>query len=351
VYDGKEDETAMGFQATRFICRCFASISLLVSSCGPLNKIADEVPTTTRTVAELVQAAIDALNTNSASWQATLDKLQTDLRGTGDQWIAEVEALAKRGIATTGTELRCNADFVGARMKEGLAVILAKINGTQAPSIVPVYCQVVPEIVDMASRPTHISFYGYNFDRGVQVTLVSDAGEEDVSQYLALPTHYLATLQVGVTSGMPLCNKTNRRIFLKSQHDGAVLSSVDVIQLQCPQAPPRPPRAPERPVFSTEQNFSGGAFGISENHHYASACSSGYVRSVCQASKVNGNGNCYPGDKSGRPETVWLEGDERSCRCQVHVGAPLWGGVRCKIEVFEIGEIPPEPQAPPCPCW
>lgn len=321
-------------------------------ACGSLNKIASEVPTTTRTAAEAVQAAIDALNDNSTSWQTTLTQLQVELKKTGDQWLADVDALAKRGIATTGTELRCNGDFVGARMKEGLTVILAKINGTQPPPIVPVYCQAVPEVINMANRPTHISFYGYNFDQGVQVSLLSDAGEEDVSQYLTLPTHYLATLQVGATSGMPLCNKKNRRLSLKSLHDGAILSTVGIIEMECPQAPPRPPRAPARPVFSTEQSFSGGAFGISENHHYGSGCSPGYVRSVCQASKVDGNGNCYPGDKSGREETIWLESnDERSCRCQVHVGAPLWGGVRCRIKVIEEGERQPEPQAPPCPCW
>ena len=342
----------MRLQARGFVVAFFAGAAPFLITCGPLNTIVQEVPTTTRTAAELIQSAIDALNTNSAGWQATLAQLQVDLKNTGDQWIADVEALAKRGIATAGTELRCNGDFVGARMKEGLNVILARINGAQPPPIVPVYCQVVPEIVDMGSRPTHVSFYGYNFDQGVKVILSSDAGEEDVSQYLALPTHYLATLQVGATSGMPLCNKRNRRLFLKSQHDGGTLSSVDVIQLECPQAPPRPPRAPERPVFTTEQSFSGGAFGISENHHYASGCSAGYVRSVCQASKVDGNGNCYPGDRSGSAETIWLDRDnERSCRCQVHVGAPLWGSVRCRIKVFEVGEEQPEPQKPPCTCW
>ena len=44
----------------------------------------------------------------------------------GQSTIAnEVTTLAERGIATGGIELRCDSDFVGRRMQEGLARILA----------------------------------------------------------------------------------------------------------------------------------------------------------------------------------------------------------------------------------
>jgi hypothetical protein len=147
--------------------------------------------------------AINVLNTQSQSWQGTLVKLEQDLIAAGQSTLAnEVQNVMQRGIATGGNELRCNADFIQVRMRQALERIRARLKNQEIPPVAPGFCQVVPEAVDLRldpSRRGQLSFYGYDFDvtrNNLKVIVKKAAGELDVTSSVAMPTHYLMTINV-----------------------------------------------------------------------------------------------------------------------------------------------------------
>src|SRR5262249_18752333 len=149
-----------------------------------------------------IQQSVDTLAQQSDQWQSTLTKLEHDLITQGESGLAtEVTQLAQRGISTGGIELRCNADFVGNRMREGLERVVARLKKQPVPPVTPFFCQVVPTQVNLGIEPdrrTELDFYGYNLDTGsVRTTVLDDGGEHAVADNLiAMPTHYLMTINI-----------------------------------------------------------------------------------------------------------------------------------------------------------
>lgn len=306
----------------------------------------------------MLRDAIAKLDQQSAQWQGTLKQLADKLMAEGKQALAnEVTQLMQRGIGTGGAELRCDIDFVGKRMKQGLERILARLEGKPQPPIEPALCVVSPTFVDMARRPAQVEFYGYDLDAsdggGLRAFLRHDGGEEPLDRWFNRITHYLVAVTVAETSDVPLCNKENRQIILR--YGGREFSSVQVVKKLCPGPPPQA-QSRDLPGFPVEWGFGGGVFGARELKQFGGACSVGYVRHQCRAVVIEQSGN------AGCPEACWTpdpnkepfphcgppDDNVRDCHCWVRFWADAFQGVKCQIQITEVGE--PKP-APPCPCW
>lgn len=181
--------------------------------------------------------AIDQLANESAAWQQVLndtvnkltDSAQSDIRN-------EVSNLLAKTISTTGAEFRCNADFVGTRVREALERIKIRALGGTPDPIEPALCEVVPIAVERALVPDRVSkveFYGYDFDLGTNlaVYLERSAGPSlNVTNALNRPTPYAMTLSFGA-SGVQL-DSTSQRIRL--EWNGNLISTIAVIQPTTP---------------------------------------------------------------------------------------------------------------------
>jgi hypothetical protein len=191
-----------------------------------------------------LENAIAALDQNSAGWQTTITNLEKDLVANGQSTLAnEVQSLANRAIAITGAELRCNIDFIGQRVSQGLRRILARLKGQPVPPLIPGYCTVDPPEIQVAlinqGRLTSLNYYGYDmFDRDAGDTQMKlflrdrDGREEDVSFALALPTHYLMTARLA-DDRIHFTDRSDKLIVRWAQ---TVLSTINIIQS------PTPPR-------------------------------------------------------------------------------------------------------------
>jgi hypothetical protein len=184
------------------------------NGCDPLN---------IGQAAQTLQRAIDELSQQSEEWQQTLQKLEKDLVMEGQSTLStEVTQLAQRGIATGGTEIKCTADFVGNRMKEGLIAIRDRITHHVPAPLRQFFCQVVPTSINLALPPDRrleLDFYGYNLDAGrVNISVIDSAGNTRVIENSPLivgtPTHYLLTVNLSPQNGLKLNNTDQQIIFL-----------------------------------------------------------------------------------------------------------------------------------------
>jgi hypothetical protein len=326
-----------------------ALAGVFVAGCAILKQVGSE---TSQIALDHLDQAIATLGQQSSGWQATLTNLEQQLTSDAQTTLAnEVTQLAQKGIATGGTEIRCDADFIGTRMKQDLERIAARLRHRQVPPVQPALCQVVPTFVDMNHLPGQLEYYGYDLNApdGIQMVLLYDGGEVPLNTWTALPTHYLMTLDV---TAAPLCNRENRRIALR--YDGAPFSTVNVTKRQCPRAPEPPPPAPSRILAEAIADLGGGVSGVSEDRVYGSQCSVGYVREQCRVQRLQGTGSCYAEGTNPRDASVrlgWTTDDTHNGECRVHYGIPPFQGVSCKVQIFEVGEQQPRQPDPPCPCW
>lgn len=185
----------------------------LLTSCDDVNKITD-------TIKDAQKALVD----QSIAIQATMTKLEKDLRDEGRSAIAqEVQSLAQRSVATAGSELRCDAQFLREQMIEGLNQIIDKVTNPKhsAPPLTEYFCQAVPEQIDLSLRPEIqnrkiLSFYGYNLDAGGVKPFVLDASghEREVpGEAVASPTHYLVTVNISPTGGVEFTDRDQQLVF------------------------------------------------------------------------------------------------------------------------------------------
>jgi hypothetical protein len=214
---------------------CLVIGSLVIAGC--LGNAEDKAITT-------FENAISELDKNSASWQTTLSTLEQQLIAQGQSTLAnEVQSLANRGISSGGVEIRCNIDFIGQRMEQGLRRIVARLKKQPPQPVMPAYCNVDPqdgiriELVRQG-RLVSLNYYGYDMfdhdasDSQMKAFLRDRNGQErDISFAIALPTHYLMTVRL-----------LDNRIQFTDQSDKLVvrwgattLSTINIIQ------PPPPP--------------------------------------------------------------------------------------------------------------
>jgi hypothetical protein len=150
-----------------------------------------------------VDDTLQLLTDQSNRWQDTLKQLEDKLAKDAQGPIrTEVDVVLQRGIAASGAELRCDADFIRNRVIQHVRNIRADLQHQKRTPIQPSICLVVPSIIDLRLPPDRrsvISFVGYDLDVSqparLNVLLVDrNASERDVSTALVAPTHYLMTL-------------------------------------------------------------------------------------------------------------------------------------------------------------
>ncbi len=211
---------------------------IMISGCSiddKIDKATDKVSDIAGDTVSALDGAIDALERNSSSWQAILQGTTQQLTADAQSTIRnEISDLLNRSIAATGTELRCDADFIGARVRQALVRIRARLLHQSIPPVEPALCHVVPAAVDMAldaSRRNKLEFFGYDFDTTpIKVTLQNKSGALDVSSNLDRLTHYHMTLNLGA-NGVPVSNASNR---LTLEWQDRLISSIAVIQPATP---------------------------------------------------------------------------------------------------------------------
>jgi len=218
---------------------------------------------TTKTV-NVLDDAIDALQTQSSAWQTILQEAQSKLTESAQSTIRnEIGNLVTRSIAQAGVEVRCNADFIGARVRQHLIGIKAKLLGQPVPPAEPAICQVVPIAVDRSLVPDRlkqIEFYGYDFNAAsnLAVFLERAGGRVNVTDKLDRPTHYAMTLKFGA-NGIQLDGASQRLVL---EWDGRQISSMAVIQPSTPVCESKLVKVPETSVtFMPPRTRGDGDFG------------------------------------------------------------------------------------------
>lgn len=231
----------MAIYVSQFKSRLFAGavvivLIILLSGCSLFGP--DEVH---RALAD-VEEAISALENQSVAWQDTLKTLESKLAKDGQSTLAtEVSDLTQRAVGTAGVEFRCDADFVRTRLKQSLQNIKVQLQtkagmkpaGSLIP-LAPAVCQVVPPSVDLrlaSERQKTVQFYGYDMDLNqpskLKILLADRNGqEEDVSQWMQIPSHYLMTLNIS-PAGVPF-KPTSEKLVLRWGDN--VVGSISVLR-------------------------------------------------------------------------------------------------------------------------
>jgi hypothetical protein len=197
--------------------------------------------------------AIATLDANSAQWRTALKDTQEKLPKDAASLVREqLTNLTTRAIAAGGAEVRCNVDFIGERVREGLIRPRDKVLGCASAEPQPVFCQVVPDRVDLnlpADRRNSLVISGYDFDTSPRVQLFHETadGVVDVSDRLDFATHYEMTVNLATEGGVRLTEQSRRLIFRWSGQD---TGSVGVLP------PERPKCAPKQGVLVAPRTFS-----------------------------------------------------------------------------------------------
>ncbi|WP_310554842.1 hypothetical protein [Flavobacterium sp.] len=207
----------------------------LFSGCN-LFKTIGEIPNTVNKTENLIDDAIAEISNQSSSWQTTLQDLEGKLVGDAQSTVrTEIQNLASRTIAAAGAEFRCNSDFLGARVIQGLQRIKARLLNQPIPELRPVFCSVIPQEITMSLAPDRrnkINISGYDFDNqpNLKLFLHSNGRKTDLSQFINRITHYEIVLNLG-NNGLVLNNASDK---ITLEYNNQELSSIPIIQPQIP---------------------------------------------------------------------------------------------------------------------
>lgn len=208
-----------------------------------------------------IDGAISKLGVESTNWQ----KILLDLEKTASNDVKailgdSVNNLITRGVAATGSEIKCTADFVGNRMKQHLENVKRKILGQTKNSIIPKICAIVPASIDLGAndRPNILELHGYDFDLTdqLEVRLIdADGVGHDVTSLTNYPTHYLLTLKITGANSVEFNDKSKEIIFklAGTEKRESIISTVAVSQ----PPPPPPPRECVAPTY-TDLGYPAG---------------------------------------------------------------------------------------------
>ena len=207
-------------------------VSLLLGACdlsGLTTAISDAVLKATQALGD----AVAQIGNDSSSWQQVLQDTTAKLTEDGQQTIrGDVQNLLDRGIASAGTEARCSTDFVGGRIKNGLEELKDELLGQpyNGPMPEPALCNVTPMVIDLSLNPemrNYLTVGGYDLDTmPIQAVLRNKEGDQDISPYLSLTSHYLMTLNLS-NNGVHFSASSQEIVF---KWDGKEQSSIQVLQ-------------------------------------------------------------------------------------------------------------------------
>ena len=200
----------MKYRILTIITILIVMLVLLVSltSCSALNpanwfKSAGE--DAAKVIAQTIDEVISNLTGESEQWREEWQKTRTELP---EDIRRQFDLAFENALSATGTEFRCDTDFILTKLKRDLGIISTVVRfGEDHPPISPQVCNVFPDAVldlDANSRPKDqewIRFAGYDFvdsNRKLNVKAVlefKDGSTQDLTQCCVdSPTHYLLTV-------------------------------------------------------------------------------------------------------------------------------------------------------------
>lgn len=201
---------------------CVALCFTLVASFAVLASACSCIPTDPiKQATDVIDNGISDITQNSEDWQSILQRVADDLpEGISEAVRVDAQNLATRAIATTGTEFRCNVDFLGNRAVQALQRLKATILNQNPPPLPPAFCQVSPDSIDLKVSPEHwstASLYGYDLDHAdsngakVKVMLLSPAGTSVLPEdRIGRTTHYQLTINLGNMARDLYTNRTSK---------------------------------------------------------------------------------------------------------------------------------------------
>lgn len=207
-------------------------LMLFIVGCGLKRTIQDTAQDLTNNTAAMIDDAIDEISHQSESWQSTLQELSDKLTDETQSTIrTEVQNLANRTIAAAGSEIRCNVDFLGARVIQALQRIKAELLKKPIPERTPAICQVIPTAIDMNLTPNRrnkVDISGYDFDnQPLKLFLITNDNQKiEVTNAINRLSHYHMVLNLG--SNGVLLNENSSRLILEYK-DGQI-SSIAITQ-------------------------------------------------------------------------------------------------------------------------
>jgi len=192
-------------------------------------------------VANQIEAAIAAIDLNSAAWQEIVRDLQEQLPDVENDLKADIDEVLQRGIKATTVSVIASGDFVSRRVQEALNRLKAEITGKEPPIYPPAFLGFTPDALDVQrvldDEVNAMTFYGYDFDRRdptgkkMELWMLRDGAYEECSFALTMATHYegkvnLAANGVQLSLGCTL---------MELRWDGEVVSTLPILQPDRPQ--------------------------------------------------------------------------------------------------------------------
>jgi hypothetical protein len=336
-------------------------------------------------VVESFNNAITGLESQSGSWQATLQNLQTQLVAQGQSTLAnEVQSVVNRGVASASLEFRCDVDFLGSQLAQALKNILASYQKKTLPGEPPHFCNVDPPVIDLSITPDRrqlLNIYGFNFSSGVIKVSVVDLQHNKTTTpppgtlTLAISSEFLATLNtVNYTfSGtdtvvrFTLPGNETRDVNIKqpptvggvgqacAQPGNKCDAGSGCLAGVCTTCPP--PFVPTtRESFRKDDEFAGNnlcgpAWSNCTNNwvkDYGGNCDSGYHREQCIVQILD---QCDPGSNPPHcnASEITKQRSPTDCGCTVRFDTPndTTKGIHVNIITTETQDARPRPQSCP----
>ncbi len=178
----------------RSTTRLTLALSLVcLSGCNAVETVQDAVAS--------INSDIGKLQTESIDWRVALKESAESLKKAGQTTLAtEVQNVADRAVATSGQELRCNAEFFASRTQKVLGNAIRVLNGGSKDIVIspPTVCHWSPDSVDMSlseDRRNKLEISGYDLGNrtgsgdGLKLSLVlADGSKTDGSQFMSSVT-------------------------------------------------------------------------------------------------------------------------------------------------------------------
>jgi hypothetical protein len=208
-------------------------LALPLGGCDILGGLKPIVNTAIEDASDQLDQTVASLQNTSTSWQVLLKDLLDKLTGDARNLIGnDIQNLINNSVAVAGAEVKCEVDFIRARIVENLVALKNKLLGKPMPVLEPRICQAVPMTVDVAQVPASVrvvNFYGFNFGSLTDYALKMeslDGTQTDVSRALNIPTAYAMTLSLG-PSGASIGSNAHR---FALSWQGKPLSTIGIIQ-------------------------------------------------------------------------------------------------------------------------
>ena len=186
----------------------FMVVSIMLASCTFENQV--------NTALEIIDNGIRDIERNSSGWQSILQRVSDQLpKDVSEAIRVDAQNLATRSIGTTGTEFRCNVDFLGDRVNflskraiQSLQHLKAELLNQNTSPLPPAFCQVSPASIDLNTSPDSWStlfILGYDLDQKdisgetLKILLLNDQGGTTIlpEDRIGRTTHYQITLNLG----------------------------------------------------------------------------------------------------------------------------------------------------------